>query len=142
MLRKARWSFGTGLTNVDDIRERRCMWTLRGWKETDEEGNEKMVAEEIPAEKPRAEKIQKSNEEDIEKLDYEPENSTAEENLNSTWSGLEGHEAVRSVYKRACYTHCHEKALIHMKFAAFEESLENIEAAKEILNTLLKRYNN
>ena len=47
-LRKARWSFKTGLTNVDDIRERKAMWTLRGWKETDEEGNEVMVAEEIP----------------------------------------------------------------------------------------------
>ena len=28
--RKARWAFKTGLTNVDDIRERKAMWTLRG----------------------------------------------------------------------------------------------------------------
>ena len=38
LLRKAKWSFGTGLTKVDDLRERKCMWTLRGWKETDKEG--------------------------------------------------------------------------------------------------------
>ena len=112
------------------------MWTLRGWKETDEEGNEKMVAEEIPKEKPRT-AHPKPDQEDSELNETEPE--VLEQRSESTWSGLEGHEAVRSVYKRACYTHCHEKALIHMKFAAFEECLGNFEAAKEILNTLLKR---
>ena len=36
----ARWAFGTGLTKVDEIREKRCTWTLRGWKEKDEDGKE------------------------------------------------------------------------------------------------------
>ena len=30
------------------FRERKACWTLRGWKENDEDGNEYMVAEEIP----------------------------------------------------------------------------------------------
>merc|ERR1719462_825838 len=66
--RKARWAFKTGLTNVDDIRERKAMWTLRGWKETDEEGNEHMVAEEIPVpkEKQPSKEPESNNDEDQE----------------------------------------------------------------------------
>jgi hypothetical protein len=32
-LKKARWHFGTGLNKVDEIRERRCTWTVKGWKQ-------------------------------------------------------------------------------------------------------------
>ena len=39
------------------FRERKACWTLRGWKENDEDGNEYMVAEEIPKEKPKASKV-------------------------------------------------------------------------------------
>jgi hypothetical protein len=46
-LKKARWSFGTGLTTVDEMREKKCTWTLKGWKDKDEDGNEIMRAEEI-----------------------------------------------------------------------------------------------
>ena len=44
-LKRARWSFGTGLLKVDEIREKRCTWTLKGWMRKDEEGNEYMVAD-------------------------------------------------------------------------------------------------
>ena len=45
-LKKARFAFGTGLTTVDEMREKRCTWTLKGWKDTDEDGNEIMRATE------------------------------------------------------------------------------------------------
>ena len=137
LIRKARWSFGTGLTNVDDIRERRCMWTLRGWMETDEDGNEKMVAEPIPAEKPRT--IDKDTSENIEEIDKEV--STEKQAESSHILTVEDHhEEVRKVYRRACDVHCHEKALIHMKWAAFEENCGKIQESKSILTNLLKRY--
>ena len=47
------------------------MWTLRGWKETDKDGNEIMVAEEIPKEKPRKETSDESN--DKEPMEVENE---------------------------------------------------------------------
>ena len=48
-------------------------------------------------------------------------------------------EEVRKVFRRACEIHCHEKALIHMKWAAFEENCGNVQDAKTILTNLLKR---
>ena len=45
--RKARSAFKTGLEKVDEIREKRCTWTMRGWLETREDGSEVMVAEEM-----------------------------------------------------------------------------------------------
>ena len=36
-LKAARWSFGTGLLNVDEVRDKRCTWTLKGWLRKDEE---------------------------------------------------------------------------------------------------------
>ena len=48
-LKKARWSFGTGLNKVDEIRDRRQAWTLKGWMRKDAEGNEYMVAEDAAA---------------------------------------------------------------------------------------------
>jgi len=44
---KARDAFQTGLGCVDKIREARCSWTLRGWRETLKDGTEIMRAEEI-----------------------------------------------------------------------------------------------
>ena len=141
LLRKAKWSFGTGLTNVDDLRERKCMWTLRGWKETDEDGNEIMVAEEIPKEKKDDTSKDTPTKDTPEK---NPEEKEVDDEMASvcktTWSNLEGQEAVKSVFKRACYIHCPHKALIHMKFAAFEESCGHIQAAKEILVALTSKY--
>jgi hypothetical protein len=32
-LAKARWYFGTGLNTVEKIRDKRCTWTVRGWKQ-------------------------------------------------------------------------------------------------------------
>ena len=42
------------------------------------------------------------------------------------------HEEVRKVYRRACDVHCHEKALIHMNWAAFEENCGKIQESKSI----------
>ena len=123
------------MTNVDDIRERRCMWTLRGWMETDEEGNEKMVAEPIPQEKARVENVITEEVDDVSK------EVTKDEPIENEIHGTENqhHEEVRKVYRRACEIHCHEKALIHMKWAAFEENCGNPQDAKNILTNLLKR---
>ena len=132
------------------------MWTLRGWKETDDEGNEIMRAEEIsekPKEKPHDEDSPKDGQNDSnkdEKNDNEKENDSVNENVNengneisetskTSWNNAEGIKAVRKVYRRV-YTHCPTKALIYMKYAAFEESIGNGDAAREILNKLLEQY--
>ena len=47
---------------------------------------------------------------------------------------------MRSVFIRACQIHCEAKALVHMKFAAFEESVGQTEKAKVILDRLIMRY--
>ena len=69
------------------------------------------------------------------------------ETSKTSWNNAEGIKAVRKVYRRV-YTHCPTKALIYMKYAAFEESIGNISdneeecGARYILKTLLKRYPN
>ena len=183
-LKKARWAFGTGLTKVDEVREKRCTWTLRGWKETDEEGNEIMVAEEIPSsevtkkssddkgkdseikngveEKENQENRSLEEEAQLEEPEKEPfekntevtENDKDQQNAEfhqqaidkemfdvlKTSSNLKEVEAVRDIYKRACIIHCAKKAMIHLRWAAFEEENENLEKAKEILINLNNRY--
>ena len=47
---------------------------------------------------------------------------------------------VRKVYERGCNIHCPDKALIFLRYAAFEEAFGNIDEAKKILDHLLKRY--
>ena len=53
---------------------------------------------------------------------------------------LEGQEAVRDVFKRGCGIHCPNRALIHLKFAEFEECWDNVEDAKAILKELIKKH--
>ena len=123
------------------------MWTLRGWLETDKDGNEIMVAEEIPKEKPK--QIEKNKDDDQKghtnepAEDEKPSDDEQNEILNEIpkdYSDLIAQEAVRRVYERACYRHCPTKALIKMKYAAFEESIGNGDAARKILNNLLEQY--
>ena len=59
---------------------------------------------------------------------------------SSLWMEKKGWEAVRDVYKRACIVHCPRKAVIRMKWAAFEESIGNSEEAREILRQLVSKY--
>ena len=103
--------------------------------ETDEEGNEKMVAEPIPQEKARVENVITEEVDDVSK------EVTKDESIENEIHGTENqhHEEVRKVYRRACEIHCHEKALIHMKWAAFEENSGNVQDAKTILTNLLKQ---
>ena len=54
-INKARNAFGTGLATVDQLRESRCSWTLRGWRETLKDGTQGMRAEKISEEELRAE---------------------------------------------------------------------------------------
>merc|ERR1711994_903745 len=54
-INKARNAFQTGLTTVDQLRESRCSWTLRGWRETLKDGTQVMRAEKISEEELRAE---------------------------------------------------------------------------------------
>ena len=69
--------------------------------------------------------------------------STAEEEKQENETDkekLKGPTSVREVYQRGCGIHCPDKALIRLKFTEFEESYGNIEAAKRILEELIKRY--
>ena len=125
------------------------MWTLRGWLETDKDGNEIMVAEEIPKEKPKTVEKNKENQKENDEQPSEEDgteslkNDEQNENVNEIpkdYSDLIAQEAVRRVYDRACYRHCPTKALIKMKYAAFEESIGNGDAARQILNKLLEQY--
>ena len=122
------------------------MWTLRGWLETDKDGNEIMVAEEIPKEKPKQVEKNKDDQKGH-STDEQPSEDDNEQNENDNvneipkdYSDLIAQEAVRRVYDRACYRHCPTKALIKMKYAAFEECIGNGDAAREILNKLLEQY--
>ena len=97
------------------------MWTLRGWLETDKDGKEIMVAEEIPKEKPKqVEKNKDDQKENTEDENSLPKNDDQQnENVNEIpkdYSDLIAQEAVRRVYDRACYRHCPTKALIKMKY--------------------------
>ena len=53
---KARSAFQTGLGTVDQLRESRCTWTLRGWKETLKDGTQVMRADKISDQELQAEK--------------------------------------------------------------------------------------
>ena len=53
---KARNAFQTGLGTVDQLRESRCTWTLRGWKETLKDGTQVMRADKISDQELQAEK--------------------------------------------------------------------------------------
>ncbi len=217
-LKKARFLFSTGLTKVDEIREKRCTWTLRGWKGTDKDGNEVLMAEEVPKEKPRKtdksaspqqgsdekptpeaaadeqidedsaeeEKVTEEEEKATESDEAVKENQAKEEEkgtekalgdggkqvgteecstetppeedapgfhqkaINMEMSDVtktplqqestKGREAVRDVYKRACIVHCPKKAVIKLKWAAFEEECGEVERAREILFELNKQY--
>lgn len=59
--------------------------------------------------------------------------------LKTSWTHS-GVESVRDVYRRACVVHCPKRALIKLKWAAFEEEHGNIEKAKEILVLLKQKY--
>ena len=48
-----------------------------------------------------------------------------------------GWEAVRDVYRRAAIVHCPKKAVIRMKWAQFEE---NVEQARDIIRQLVAKY--
>ena len=52
----------------------------------------------------------------------------------------QGWAAVRDVYKRAALTHCTRKAVIRMKWAQFEENINNIAEARDILAQLVEKY--
>merc|ERR1719361_2493321 len=54
-INKARNAFQTGLATVDQLRESRCTWTLRGWRETLKDGTQVMRAEKISDEELREE---------------------------------------------------------------------------------------
>ena len=123
-----------------------------------------MVGEEISKEKPKTDETAKEevtgNEEksdtgnDVEMKETEDEEKGKDdvdkvfekeiememsEVLKTSWSG-QGRDAVRDVFNRACLVHCPNKAMIRMKWAAFEEETGDIDAAKNILIELNKKY--
>ena len=52
---KARNAFQTGLGTVDKLRDARCTWTLKGWRETLKDGTQVMRAEKMTEEELEAE---------------------------------------------------------------------------------------
>lgn len=160
LLKKAKWYFGTGMNTVDTIREKRCTWTVRGWKQVDKDGNEVMVGEEITSkddeESGDVSKQSKSSEDaDDDGKDVADEKAANVDDVDhvfakevefemrdvckTSWMN-QGREAVRDVFNRACLVHCPNKAMIRMKWAAFEEEAGDVESAKNILNELNKKY--
>merc|ERR1712173_57883 len=109
---------------------RKAMWTLRGWKETDEEGNEHMVAEEIPVPKEKQpSKESDSNSDEDQENNQNDKNVAEDENTDvimeekedneTIEEKLKGPTSVREVYQRGCGIHCPDKALIRMKYVEF-----------------------
>lgn len=169
VLKKAKWLFGTGLVTVEEMREKRCAWTLRGWKDKDKDGKEIMRAEEVhvedsvPSDKNISEDKKQSEaeetkgeeeksgdkEDDGDGDEKESGNSQGNEQslidsemslvCKTSWEG-KGRQAVRDVYNRACLVHCQRKAMIRLRWAAFEEDSGDHEKAKEILMRLRDAY--
>ncbi len=220
-LKRAKWAFGTGLGRVEEMRENRCTWTMRGWKGTDKEGNEIMMAEEISAKHQEEEKrdghcqtrskddekssagsddnclvevaIGKDNEKEavaaadepgsslvdkgddsIEKAEQTKDCEKAQEKshlaeeasvkigpeyktdftkdteknepdggpkyMENDESEESWQESVRYIYTRACLVHCPTKALIRLRWSAFEEECGRIEDAKKKLIELRKEF--
>ena len=75
---KARNAFQTGLATVDQLRESRCTWTLRGWRETLKDGTQVMRAEKISDEELRAEQ-EKTTETATEVTEDKMEEESSEE---------------------------------------------------------------
>ena len=168
LLKKAKWYFGTGLNAVDSIREKRCTWTVRGWKQLDKDGNEVMVGEDLAdkadkdAEKESVAAAKESRSpntesgadgdlqggksdagvgavDDVDQV-FEKEVEFEMKDVCKTSWLHQGRDAVRDVFNRACLVHCPNKALIRLKWAAFEEEAGDVESAKNILNELNKKY--
>ena len=47
-LKRARWSFDTGVNRAEELKERRTTWSVKGWKETDQNGSDLKSTEVIP----------------------------------------------------------------------------------------------
>lgn len=60
---------------------------------------------------------------------------------NECWpGGLCRAETVRAVYRRACLVHCANKPNIRLQWALFEEQTGCLQAAREILATVIESY--
>ncbi|XP_059091219.1 uncharacterized protein LOC131886822 [Tigriopus californicus] len=153
-LSKAKWAFDTGLETVQKIRDKRCTWTLRGWMEFDDEGHAVMKAAEISEKNKGGKTIVQEHdakttlETPVEGDEATPSDAQSAQDtidnemslvLKTSWEN-QGKQAVRDIYKRACIVHCRKKALIKMKWAAFEEEAGDSVKAREILLELNQRY--
>ena len=84
-INKARNAFQTGLATVDQLRESRCTWTLRGWRETLKDGTQVMRAEKISDEELREEQEATNKATDKEAVGEERmEEDTSEETKEKT----------------------------------------------------------
>ena len=145
------------------MREKRCTWTLKGWKDHDEDGNEIMRAtEEVDNKKGGDGGGEKEN--GGMEVDDDKENDAGKDNIDdgksqeegekgeqqvavdsemslvpkTSWES-KGRQAVREVYRRACLVHCTKKAMIKLRWASFEEDGGDMDKAKEILEELNNR---
>lgn len=150
-LMKSRWHFGPGLPNSEKIRDKRCTWTVKGWKQVDKDDDD------IPDEKEgeeREKEIETTEEssptnggkvdpsgtqDEVDKV-FEKEIELEMSDVYKTARLTEGRDAVRDAFRRASLVHCPNKAMIRMKWAAFEEEAGDIDAAKNILLELNKKY--
>jgi len=119
----------------------------------DEEKDEEMETDESEKMTEGDEAEKKEGEAEEEKEDgakeKEPEKKEYTDNVDqemalvvnsSAWLEKRGWEAVRDVYKRAAVVHCPKRAVIRMKWAAFEESVKNVDEARNIISQLVAKY--
>ena len=88
--------------------------------------------------------FQEEQEEQQQEPQQEASEQTAIDNemsmvCKTSWES-KGRQAVRDVYNRACLVHCQKKAMIRLRWAAFEEDSGDCDKAKEILTRLRDTY--
>ena len=91
-INKARNAFQTGLATVDQLRESRCSWTLRGWRETLKDGTQVMRAEKISEEELRAEQEVRPAETDSGEVENMEEETAGEREESEEKTEDEGYE--------------------------------------------------
>ena len=78
---------------MDEMREKRCTWTLKGWKDTDEDGNEIMRATEEGGD---SSKKKEDGENGGMEVDDDKENDAGKDNID------DGNNAVSRFFEKMC----------------------------------------
>jgi tetratricopeptide (TPR) repeat protein len=96
---------------------------------------EKMEVAEVDGEP----KVSGEAKDDVDKAFQKEIETEMSDVCKTSWFG-HGRDAVRDVFRRACLVHCPNKAMVRMKWAAFEEDAGDLDAAKNILYELSNKF--